>query len=166
MHISPLEEYGIRCALRLAQSYESGPLSASQIAQKEGLSTEYAGKIMHLFKKAGIVSSERGSQGGFRLTSDPQQTSLEQIFGALKPRKEVSQEFCSHFKGQSQVCVHHSDCSLRPVWGILSQYFEDILRAVSLRDLMARENEIKPHIQQVAADKARMIENQLKGISR
>src|SRR5205823_5937207 len=67
MHISAVEEYGLRCALQLASQPEGSVLAASQVAEREGISVQYASKILHLFRKAGLVSASRGMQGGFRL---------------------------------------------------------------------------------------------------
>jgi Rrf2 family protein len=104
MHISALEEYGLRCALQLARMHDNETLAASQIAEKEGISVEYASKLMHLFRKAEMVESVRGMQGGFRLTRPASEVTLKAVLDAVKAKRTPSDsaDFCSQFKGAGQ----------------------------------------------------------------
>jgi Rrf2 family protein len=141
MHISAMEEYGLRCALQLARSAHSqAPLSASEISEKERISVEYVSKFMHLFKKAGIVKAVRGVQGGFQLVNGPEAVNLKQVFDALKPQPQpLSTSFCDHYAGKADQCVHRGGCSVRPFWEVLSEHFEEVTRNLTLADLMLRE---------------------------
>jgi len=66
MRISSLEEYGLRCTLALARVARGGQLSIADIADREGLSTPYASKLLAILRKAGIASAVRGRGGGQR----------------------------------------------------------------------------------------------------
>jgi Rrf2 family iron-sulfur cluster assembly transcriptional regulator len=138
MRITATEEYGLRCILQLARQGDGGSLSATQIASREGISPEYASKLMNLFRKAGLVDSERGLKGGFRLARSPKNSSLLDVFQALgKPSKAGS--FCDKFSGDRAECVHVKDCSVRPVWQTLLSLFDSILAELSLADLVGDE---------------------------
>ena len=144
MQVSALEEYGLRCALQLAKSFSKGPIPASHIAEKEYLSIEYASKIMYYFRRAGIVQSERGTQGGFYLTKNPSQISLQEIIFSLKPKKETEEtDFCQKYTGKHETCAHNTECSLRPVWQLISSYSERVLSSLTLNDLI--NNEVNTH---------------------
>ena len=148
MHISAMEEYGLRCALQLARSAHSrAPLSASEISEKERISVEYVSKFMHLFKKAGLVKAVRGVQGGFLLVQGPDAVNLKQIFDALKPQpKALTTSFCGQYSGKAEQCVHMGECSVRPFWEVLSEHFEEVTRNLTLADLMRRETEGRTEI--------------------
>ena len=60
MKITSMEEYGLRCMLQLALSDSDGPMSVSEVAGNEGLSTEYAGKLLNMLRQAELVDSVRG----------------------------------------------------------------------------------------------------------
>lgn len=139
MHISALEEYGLRCALQLAYLPVGQVLSASAIAEKEGISNQYASKIMHLFKKAGLVQATRGIQGGFFLSNGPETITLKTLFASLHEEKEADASFCGQYKGQQEQCVHLTSCSIRPVWNVLSSYFDTVLDRINLNDLARSE---------------------------
>tara|TARA_Y100000590_G_scaffold218568_1_gene247563 strand:+ start:1221 stop:1745 length:525 start_codon:yes stop_codon:yes gene_type:complete len=162
MHLSALEEYGIRCALSLARESVSGSVPASRIAEREGLSNEYVSKIMFLFRKAGIVKAERGNQGGFSFLLPSEEISLKMIFEALSPIKEKDAGFCEKYAGKGDVCVHSNECSIRPVWSLVSRYFDEILSTLTLKDLMVKEQESYQRVKTVALSKMDEIFNQFK----
>lgn len=155
MHISAVEEYGLRCALQLASLEGNSVLAASQIAEREGISVQYASKIMHLFRKAGLVTAARGMQGGFRLSQPATGISLKAVFSAV--REQEKDGFCDNYKGLQLECVHLKECSVRPVWHVLSSYFDSVLEQLSLSDLSRPELETRRRIEDFARKEAERI---------
>ncbi len=159
MNISAIEEFGLRCAVLLAEQHAAGPISASKMAEREGLSVEYVSKLMHLFKKSGVVQASRGMQGGFLLSRAPQEITIFEVLEALKSRgkKQTSSQLCSRYKGQHEQCVRFADCSVRPVWETLLGYFDDVLQALSLQDLVEKETQARKRIAILASSRAEAI---------
>jgi Rrf2 family cysteine metabolism transcriptional repressor len=142
MNVSALEEYGLRCAVSLASLKPDETLSAPEIAEKEGLSVEYVSKFMLHLKKAGLVTTVRGVNGGFALSKPPAEISLKEVFEAFGGKQRVSdEEFCNAFAGKADSCVHQSGCSIRPFWKILSLYIEAFTSEMTLQDLLRPESE-------------------------
>lgn len=170
MHISALEEYGLRCAIHLATLGQGETLAASQIAEREGLSVQYASKVMHLFRKAGLVQAVRGMQGGFRLTKPAVEIPLKSVLESLKAVRG-SKSFCEQHSGQQSECVRLHNCSVRPVWQVLTRYFDSVLEKVSLGDLARTEDEAKKRMEVFARAEAERVRqkftkataNELKG---
>ncbi len=160
MHISALEEYGLRCAVQLAALDEASQLSASTIAEKEGISVQYASKILHLFRKSGLVEATRGTQGGFRLSRSPAEISVREVFQVMKEERGVA---CGNFRGQQQECVHIRDCAMRPVWQVLIGYFENVLEKLSLADLVRTESEARKKVELFAKDEAERLQRVIAG---
>ena len=160
MHISAVEEYGLRCALQLAALPDGSLLAASQIAEREGISVQYASKIMHLFRRAGLVSASRGMQGGFRLVKAPAEISVRMVFNAL--REEARTEFCTQHKGLQQECVHLKSCSVRPVWDVLFSYFDAVLEKLTLADLVRTEADARRRVDEFARAEADRIRTRLR----
>lgn len=138
MRISATEEYGLRCLLQLARSGTRSQSAASAIANAEGISVQYASKMMHLFRKAGLVESVRGLHGGFRLVRAPEKITLREVFVALGA-EPATQAFCDRFSGDRETCVHISDCAVRPVWHVLFEHFDTVLTQITLGDLISGE---------------------------
>lgn len=139
VNITSHEEYGLRCAVQLARLFGQGPVAASKIAEMEGISVEYVSKFMHLFRKAGLVNAARGTQGGFSLGLAPKELSLKKVLSALQPKSEL----CEKFSGQKEVCVHLDQCSVRPLWSIITFYFDKVLTDLNLSDLLKDESNVK-----------------------
>ena len=69
MKISAQEEYGLRCLLQLARAEEGQSVSITEIAAAEGLSAPYVAKLLAILRQQGLIESERGRTGGYRLTA-------------------------------------------------------------------------------------------------
>ncbi|MBP7845504.1 MAG: Rrf2 family transcriptional regulator [Proteobacteria bacterium] len=153
MRISSIEEYGLRCALQMARAFSGGTLlSASELAEIEGLSVEYVSKIMQLFKKSGLVLSVRGAQGGFILSEAPRDISLSRVLESVQEKKLQSLEsFCESHGGQQNSCVHIGACSLQPVWLILLDSFEQMFSTLSLADLLEPRQDLHKKVREVAS---------------
>jgi Rrf2 family transcriptional regulator, iron-sulfur cluster assembly transcription factor len=69
MRVTATEEYGLRCLIHVARTAErSKSATIREIAEKEGMTLQNATKIMAKLKKAGLVSSVRGANGGYVLS--------------------------------------------------------------------------------------------------
>ncbi len=140
MRISSLEEYGLRCALQLARFKLKNELaSASLIAEREGLSVEYVSKIMHLFRRGGLVLSTRGIQGGFALAKVPTEISVKNVLDILavsQKSPETVEGFCAGHSGVHEVCVHRSACHIKPIWSFIFDAFDRVLSGITLADLI------------------------------
>ncbi len=158
MHISAVEEYGLRCALQLASLPEGSLLAASQVAEREGISVQYASKILHLFRKAGLVSATRGMQGGFRLVRPAAGISLKAVFGVFR---EEEAGFCTQFRGLQAECVHLKECSVRPVFNVLAGYFDSVLEYLTLADLVQSEAATKLRVEEFASLQADRLRQRL-----
>ena len=145
MNVSALEEYGLRCAVRLASLGKDETLSAPEVAEREGLSVEYVSKFMLHLKRAGLVRTVRGINGGFALAKKPGEISLKEVFEAFRGKRQSSEngseEFCKSFSGKSHTCVRHDGCSIRPFWKILSLYIDAFTKEMTLEDLLKTEDE-------------------------
>lgn len=139
MRLSPSEEYGLRCILRLAKSHAQGLATVEEIAREEGLSAAYVEKLLLHLKRAGLVASTRGASGGYSLTRNPSAISVGSVFRAMDGT--FLAELCDRFSGEHEECVHLRQCHVRPLWVVLAHHVYRILDSVSLTDLLKCEGE-------------------------
>ena len=64
MKLSTKSRYSVTALYELALRYGEGVVSLKSIAQSQGLSENYLEQLMVPLRKAGIVQSVRGAQGG------------------------------------------------------------------------------------------------------
>ncbi|GAB4110191.1 MAG: Rrf2 family transcriptional regulator [Roseiflexaceae bacterium] len=84
MRISSKGEYGLRALLDLAQRYGEGPIQSHDIHVRQGIDENYLNQILILLRRAGLIESIRGPQGGHRLARPPAQIRLLEAIVALE----------------------------------------------------------------------------------
>lgn len=89
MRISTRGEYGLRAMLDLAQHYGRGPIPLKQIADRQQVSEHYLEQLIAGLRKAGLVISVRGAQGGYQLASPPEETTVGDVLRVLEGSVEL-----------------------------------------------------------------------------
>lgn len=70
--------------LQLAAEYPSGePMQIRTIANRHGIPPRFLVQILLQLKRARLVTSTRGSQGGYRLQRAPQEISMAEVLDAI-----------------------------------------------------------------------------------
>ena len=147
MKITAREEYGIRCLLQLARNAASpDPMTVRQVADREGLSTAYAEKLLVTLSRARLAESIRGIHGGYRMTRSPDRVTLGEVIRALEgfPAPAV---LCERYTGKVDCCVHTEDCGLRAVWNLVGRQVERLLDRVPLSVLLEPEQRVTTNIE-------------------
>ncbi len=147
MKVSAQEEYGLRCLLQLASLADGEFLTLAQIAEREGISAANAGKLLWILNKAGLVSSIRGTKGGYRLSRSPLEIRLNEIIKVLN--EDVLESHCKSYAGILDQCVHTGDCGIRPVIVGLHQIVNEALSNITLAQLVGEERKVKETFQQI-----------------
>ena len=84
MRISSKGEYGLRALFDLAQRYGAGPVQSHDIHERQGVDENYLNQILISLRKAGLIESVRGPQGGHRLARPPSNITLLEVVVALE----------------------------------------------------------------------------------
>ena len=138
MKISAQEEFGLRCLLQLARAAQHDEsLTLNQIARLEGISVANAGKLMWILNKAGLVQSQRGTKGGYKLSRPAANIRLNEVISVLDD--ERIETHCNSYAGVLASCVHTGDCGIRPVIVELHQIVDNALSEITLSQLLGNE---------------------------
>ena len=135
MMISTKGRYAMRVMADLAEHIgETVPLS--DIAKRQEISLKYLEAIVSALSRAGLIESQRGKSGGYRLNRKPEEYTAREILevteGGLVPVN------CACLtKGEE--CKRSGLCPSLPVWQKLDKLIYDYLDSVSLSDLISRE---------------------------
>jgi Rrf2 family protein len=134
MQLLAQEEYGLRCLLQVARNPGPDPLTIPEIADREGLSPEYAAKLMRALRQADLVVSTRGAGGGYRLARPASEMTAWQVIqvlgGSLFPAG-----FCETHPGLRDDCVHSTGRSLRGLWSSVENAIRGVLENVTVAQL-------------------------------
>ncbi|MBI5648142.1 MAG: Rrf2 family transcriptional regulator [Ignavibacteriae bacterium] len=136
MKFSSQEEYGLRCLLQLARRGGTGAgLTIGEISREEGLSAAYVAKLMRLLRLGGFVDSVRGQEGGYSLSRPADSILVSDVLIALGG-KVYEHDFCEHYSGTEDSCLHTVSCSIRPLWRRVQEAIDTALRGLTIADLL------------------------------
>ena len=134
MKLSTKGRYGLRAMVDLGIYSEREPVSISSIAQRQQISDRYLEQLIGKLKKAGLVSSSRGAQGGYQLAHAPEAITVGDIIdateGPLNISECISDEGCCSLSGQ---------CRTSRVWEYLSNSINNVLQSITLRDMLEQD---------------------------
>ncbi|MEI2777589.1 MAG: Rrf2 family transcriptional regulator [Tetrasphaera sp.] len=146
MNISARTDYAIRALLTLAASQAdgSGPVSADALAGAQGLPKKFLEAILLDLRRGGLVSSRRGSAGGYQLAAPAEQIGLGAVVRVVDgPLAEVRGERPQH-------AAYEGDAEHLPVvWVALRASIRHVLDEVSLRDVLT--GDLPEHVRALAA---------------
>ena len=83
MVFSKRSRYGIRALIDLAGDSECGCVQLSDIADRNSISVKYLEQIFTTLRKAGILRSIKGPQGGYLLAKKPEDIKIAEVVLAL-----------------------------------------------------------------------------------
>jgi FeS assembly SUF system regulator len=137
LRISKIADYGTVVMTYLANKSDM-PSNARIIAAETHLTLPMVSKVLKLLAKAGLLLSERGVQGGYRLAKSAVEISIAQIIGALD--NSVSLTECSHTENG---CSLEGTCSIKNHWRFINKTINSALEKISLADMIASPERIK-----------------------
>jgi Rrf2 family transcriptional regulator, iron-sulfur cluster assembly transcription factor len=135
MKITAIEEYGLRVAVQLGREGPGGSLTIPEIAEREGLSTAYVAKLLAMLRQGELVTSARGRSGGYTLSRPAEQITASEVLRVFGGRIWDS-GYCERHAGTLEACIHLGRCSVRTLWGQLESAVDQLLRNVTLEDLV------------------------------
>lgn len=133
MKFSTRTTYGLRAMIKLANESEGETISLARIAKEEDLSLGYLERIFARLKKSGLVKSEKGVSGGYRLSKDSSEINVFDIVEALEG--ELSPFHCLDKDGKIY-CSKQCNCGATSVLVKVQQAVSTTLRGIKLNDLV------------------------------
>jgi Rrf2 family transcriptional regulator, iron-sulfur cluster assembly transcription factor len=129
MKLTTRGHYSVKALLDLSLQKNYGPTSVAEIAQRQSLPAPYLEKLLIELRRAGLVRSVRGSQGGYQLARSPAQISVGQVLEAVG---EWIEPFPSTVSEETQKA---EDWVTIAVWKRLQQHLKTVLYGITLEDL-------------------------------
>ena len=132
-----ISKTGIHATLALALLARLGPgefAGASRIAKQVGAPPNYLGKLLKQFAEEGLLESQKGFGGGFRLAVSASKISL---FDIIEPLDKVS-KWSGCFLGRAK-CTEKASCAVHARWSKIRAEYLEFLKETSIAEL-ARKN--------------------------
>ena len=132
MKFSTKTTYALRALLRLIKTSPES-MSLSSIAKQEKLSLKYLEAIFADLKKAGLVKSEQGARGGYRLAKSATKISVLLVTEAIG--EELKAFHCSSKDGKIY-CQAGCSCGVNLVMTKVNQSIKETLSKIKLSELI------------------------------
>jgi Rrf2 family protein len=144
VRISAKADYAVRAALELAAS-DGEPMKGEHIADAQGIPLKFLENILQELRHAGVVRSQRGPEGGYRLARPASEISLGEVIRAVDgPLASVRGE------APEDLAYEGSADALRSVWVALRANLRAVLDEVSLGQVAA--GDLPAHVEQLTRD--------------
>ncbi len=132
MYISAKVDYAVRVLLALAAAPAGSPMKGETLATAQGVPVKYIENTLVELRRAGIVASQRGPEGGYRLARPAEEIAVADIFRVLEgPLAEVRGE-----RPEDTVYVGPA-AHLQEVWVAVRAALRMVLESVTLADILA-----------------------------
>ena len=132
MKISSKTRYALRAVLELGETSDKGQrVYLKTIAKTEDISIKYLESIFNKLKKAGILESSKGVNGGYSLARDFSEISIYDIITAVDGELSITpcQDNCK------DTCERMSTCNVTNYWTRLNKKMEELLSSTKLSDI-------------------------------
>ena len=135
MKLSTKGKYGVYAMLYLAEHAGEGPQALKAIAEW-GLPDPYLEQILGCLRRAGLVTTVRGAQGGYQLSRPPEEITARHIIDAMEGPLSLSE--CV---GEAEeACPRGGQGAAKGVWAYLTAEINRLLEGITLKDML--ENNI------------------------
>jgi Rrf2 family cysteine metabolism transcriptional repressor len=131
MKVSTKGQYGIRAMFDLAFCYGQGPVPISKIAANQKISVAYLEQLFAKLRRAGLIRSVRGAQGGYELAKKPGDILFGNILRTLEG--EVTPIRCVIDEG---TCENTKSCPSWLIWKRLNDKVNEAIDSISLQDVL------------------------------
>lgn len=130
LRLSKLTDYGIVVATCLGEA-ASELLSATEVAARTGVAPPTVSKLLKHLARAGLVQSERGAKGGYRLARPAAQISIAEVVDALEGPVALTE--CISSEGH---CEQEDHCNVRANFQLINAAILDALERVSVAEMI------------------------------
>ena len=139
MKISTKGRYGLRILMDLAIHQSEKPRLIRDIAKSQQISEKYISRLVIALRKAGMIRSIRGVNGGFHIAMKPEEITLLNVIEVMEGPLSIVDCVAAPKR-----CSMHENCAPREVWCKLNEDIRDLMRRTTLADILtAYENHNK-----------------------
>ena len=140
MKISTKGRYALRMIVDLAESGSDEYVALKEIAERQNISKKYLEQIVPILTRGGILSTNRGYQGGYRLSRNPSLITCGEVLrlteGSLAPIA------CLENGVENIDCERKDGCMTLPIWIGLSRVINNYLDGITVQDIIDQHNNL------------------------
>ncbi len=133
MILSTKGRYGLKAMFELGLQYGNGPIPLKIIAERQNIPENYLEQLIAILRKAGLVKSVRGAQGGYLMQRSPEEVTVGQVLlaleGPMAPAECVADP-------EAPKCKLASGCVTRGVWEKINNSIHNVIDTMTLQNMI------------------------------
>ena len=155
MKLSQAARYGLKAMSDLCECLErtKNPVSVSEIASRQKIPVNYLEQLFGKLKRASLLESVRGAQGGYLLAKPAEEISIADILNALGEPFIFGS--CQTKKG----CENAVTCPTFNLWRRVKGSVDEILEATTLKDIAAEKNSLLENLEKFIDPEREKVKN-------
>ncbi len=134
MRLTTRGRYAVTAMLDLAIHDHRGPVSLSDISERQQISLSYLEQLFARLRRSGLVISARGPGGGYMLSRGADTIAVSEIIDAVDEAVDATR--C----GGNADCHDNHQCLTHDLWTELNQQIREFLMGVTLGHLMQKRS--------------------------
>ena len=152
MRLTTKGRYAVTAMLDIALNHQHGPVSVTEVAERQNISAAYLEQLFSKLKRAGLLQSVRGPGGGYEPNRALCDISVSQIIAAVGEGVDATRCHGAADCQDGVICLTHD------LWTALSNEIDGFLSGITLERLVAGRD---PGVAGNAADLQRIQARQL-----
>jgi Rrf2 family protein len=130
VRITAKADYAVRAAVELAAATDGRPVKGEHIAKAQGIPQNFLENILTELRRAGIVRTRRGADGGYQLARPADEVTVADVMRAVEGPLAAVQGV-----RPNDVSYDGASEKLTEVWVALRASLRDVLEHVTLADI-------------------------------
>lgn len=131
MKLSTKGRYGIHAMYDLALNAVTAPQPIKAVAERQGIPESYLEQLVGQLRRAGLLRSTRGAQGGYILSRPAREISVGDVLRALEGDLAIVDCLTD-----ASPCDKACSCPTRVVWQKVSSALEEAVDSITLQDMV------------------------------
>lgn len=132
MKLTTRGRYGLRAMVDLSCNKTKEPVPLKTIAKRQDVSESYLEQLISALRKAKLVVSVRGAQGGYVLAKNPKDITVGDVLRALEG--PIALVDCV-LEGEREKCSRKDICITKSVWEKINENIIKTVDSITLQDI-------------------------------
>lgn len=137
MKLSTKSRYGLRAIFDIAYNSGTLPAQVQDISRRQGISPRYLEQIFQNLKRAGILKSKRGPQGGYCLARKPEEITVAEVLLATEGNIHLV-ECVDKKRKKGGECTFDGSCVTQELWNEAGERLMAYFSSMTIKHLCER----------------------------
>lgn len=137
MKLSTKGRYGLRSMIDLALNSKGEQVALYSIAERQNISVSYLEQVFSILRKAGLVNSIKGAQGGYILADSPENITVGKVLRVLEGNLSIV-DYTSDEEDEKSI----EHCLKVHVWQKIDESINSVVDNLTLKDLVEEYEEM------------------------